>query len=166
VQHLILVQAVCEKRVYGQAEKEENSVKPRSGYNPKRKIAPIEAMSAEQRSNLANRCSYGGNPQHKRDPADYGLTPPASPRPGKTLCDASGPISKQHARALLEAGLTKGMISVRLVNGWPQNVWAVASSGEAFEAQLENREQGIYHGYPVPIDDDFRTSVLEEWEQR
>jgi hypothetical protein len=141
-------------------------VRRRSGYNPKRKIAPLEAMTADERANLSRRCHYGGNPQHKRSPADYGLTPPTSPRPGKTLCDASGPVPRQEAQGLLVAGIEKGMFSARQDNGWPRNVWAVAANGQIFEAQLENREQGHYHGYPVPLDDDFRVNVLEEWNRR
>lgn len=58
------------------------------------------------------------------------------------------------------------MVSVRQVQGWPQNVWAVGDDGEVFEAQLENAVQGIYHGYPIPVDDDFRERVLNEWTQR
>jgi hypothetical protein len=39
-------------------------------------------------------------------------------------------------------------------------------AGEAFEAQLENATLGVYHGYPMPQNDDFRTVVQEEWDKR
>lgn len=141
-------------------------MRPRSGYNPKRKIASKNAMTEEERVGLAQRSQYGGNPEHKYNPEDYELTPPARPRPGKTLCDAAGPIVKADAERLLQNGIAKGMVSTRQLNGWPQNVWVVTDTGTAFEAQLENRDQGIYHGYPMPTDDDFREKVLEEWARR
>ena len=110
--------------------------------------------------------SYGGNPEHKVRPGDYGLTPPCNPRPGKTLCDDCREFLMVEARALLQKGFSRGMVSVQERNGWPQNVWALSEEGEAFEAQLENKEMGTYHGYPMPEEDDFRSEVIEEWERR
>jgi hypothetical protein len=140
-------------------------MKKRTGYNPKRKIAPPNHCPEEQRAKWVANAKYGGNPEHKKRPADYDLTPPASPRPGKTLCDAERPLMKPEAEGLLREGFRKGMISQRTDNTWPQNVWAV-SDGQAFEAQLENSAQGVYHGYPMPLDDDFRTVVMDEWSKR
>jgi hypothetical protein len=57
------------------------------------------------------------------------------------------------------------MVSVQSRDAWPQNVWSVLE-GEAYEAQLENREVGVYHGYPMPSDDDFRHLILLEWGRR
>jgi len=94
-----------------------------------------------------------GNPEHKKNPGDYGLSPPATPRPGKTLCDAAGPISKAEAERLLRSEIGKGMLSHCEHDQWPKNVWAVSQSGGVFEAQLENAGQGVYHGYPMPADD-------------
>lgn len=113
----------------------------------------------------AQTAAYGGNPEHKKRPGDYGLNPPASPRPGKTLCDADRPLLKAEAECLLREGFRKGMISEQVRNDWPQNVWAV-SEGQVYEAQLENSDQGAYHGYPMQSDDDFRTLVMEEWSKR
>ena len=140
----------------------------RAGYNPKRQIAPDDPLTADQREAMAAAANYGGNPEHKRTPGDYGLTPPASPRPGKTLCDGERVILMAEATDLLKAGLRKGIVSIRRCKAgkWPQNVWAVSASGDVFEAQLENAERGIYHGYPVPMDDDFRSVVDREWQSR
>jgi len=141
-------------------------MKRRSGYNPKRRIAPADMFSPDERRRMATTVVYGGNPQHKRSPGDYGLTPPSQPRPDKTLCDGNRPIAKAEATELLRKGLDKGMCSHCSSQEWPQNVWAVSLDGEIFEAQLENREQGAYHGYPVPVDDDFRRVIQREWENR
>jgi hypothetical protein len=138
----------------------------RRRYNPKRRILPLAQQPAEQRIDLAARISYGGNPEHKMYPNDYGLTPPASPRPGKALCDGDGPFSKAAAETLLRSGASKGMVSMQRRNGWPQNIWAISATGVAFEAQLENAEQGVYHGYPMALDDVFRQIVLKEWNRR
>lgn len=139
-------------------------MKKRRGFNTKRKLAAKVDVAAQLPDWQA--CSYGGNPEHKRRRNDYDLTPVASPRPGKTLCDADREVPKHVAESLLRAGFERLMVSERLEGNWPQNVWAIDENGDAFEAQLENRERGIYHGYPMPIEDPFRAIVLEEWHRR
>jgi hypothetical protein len=123
-------------------------------------------LSTEERCALAARASYGGNPEHKRSPGDYGLIPPASPRPGKTLCDGTRNIPKEEATDLLVGGLLKGMCSQCNSETFPKNIWSVSENGEVFEAQLENQVEGIYHGYPVPNDDDFINVIQKEWMRR
>ena len=140
-------------------------MKRRNGYNPKRRMCSVGRFSTEQLSSFAARAHYAGNPEHKIRPGDYGLTPPTSPRPGKTLCDAKGEFPKAIAEELLRNGFHRGLISVKMRNDWPQNVWSV-KDGVAFEAQLENSDTGAYHGYPMPIDDDFCKIVLENWKIR
>jgi hypothetical protein len=114
---------------------------------------------------LAEQARYGGNPEHKSKPADYCLKPPTNPRSGKTLCDKVREFTRAEALALVRDGFKRGMVSVQSRGGWPQNVWSVIED-EAYEAQLENREQGVYHGYPMPFDDDFRHLILREWGRR
>jgi hypothetical protein len=138
----------------------------RRGYNPKRKLAAADFWTAEERKKRTAKVRYGGNREHKLNPGDYALGPSINPRPGKTLCDANGPFPKTKAEDLLKKGISKGMISEQVRNGWPQNVWAVSEDNEAFEAQLENADSGVYHGYPMPQDDDFRSTVLAEWPKR
>jgi hypothetical protein len=140
-------------------------MKRRTSFNPKRRLAPFDPETAGIRLALAESVKYGGNPEHKSKPSDFGLTPPTSPRAGKTLCDKSRDFSRAQALQLLTAGFIKGMVSLQEYEGWPQNVWAVLDN-EAYEAQLENRAQGVYHGYPMPADDDFRRLVLLEWNRR
>ena len=140
-------------------------MKPRRGYNPKRKIEVAEALTEANRNSLALRIAYGGNPEHKRTPGNYGLSPPRNPRPMKTLCDADRQFPKAEAEALLRAGARKGLVSQQRRNEWPQNIWAV-SEGVPFEAQLENSEKGVYHGYPMPADDDFKDIIVKEWSAR
>lgn len=141
-------------------------MKRRSGYNPKRKLAAMHETSASERGELSRSLSYKGNAEHKLYPNDYGLTPPASPRPGKTLCDAQRTFPRAEAESLLREGAQLGMVSVQRRNGWPQNIWAVNQHNQVFEAQLENCEQGHYHGYPMPGDDDFQSTIVTAWEQR
>lgn len=138
--------------------------KRRSGFNPKRRIQ----VAQEVVPTYWLQADYGGNPQHKRDPGDFGLTPPASPRPHKTLCDDANITSRQQAKALLLAGIRKGLVSQQRFSssGWPQNVWAVTAEGDPLEAQLENPERGIYHGYPMPEQDPLADVVREEWRKR
>lgn len=137
----------------------------RRGYNPKRKLADLARYDPGQLKQLAERARYGGSPEHKMRPNDYGLTPNRGRRAGKSLCDVEREFPKADAERLLKEGMKRAMVSQQAHNGWPQNVWAVMN-GTAFEAQLENREHGVYHGYPMPADDDFQKVVVEEWARR
>lgn len=133
----------------------------RKSYNLKRAIC---AMVPEQDiALLETTVRYGGNPEHKRNPGDFGLSPPSSPRPNKTLCDGANILSREKATKLLKDGIRRGLVSEQRRNGFPQNIWSVTEEGIPLEAQLENAETGTYHGYPIPNDDPFREKVLDKW---
>jgi hypothetical protein len=135
-------------------------------FNPKRKlVTPAQALArADELSTLANRACYGGNPEHKKNPGDFGLTPPSDPRQGKSLCDLAKIFKRDEAEKLLRAGLRKGLVSDRMAGDWPKNVWSVTDSGFAMEAQLENSDLGSYHGYPMPETDPLSQEVIRRWE--
>ena len=133
----------------------------RKSYNPKHSFAAVPQPSEVDR--WVNSVNYGGNPEHKRNPGDYGLTPPSSPRPDKTLCDLAGIFKREQAIRLLQEGIRRGLVSQQNRSGYPQNVWAVTEDDIALEAQLENAGNGTYHGYPLPEDDPFREKVIEKW---
>ncbi|GAA0627702.1 hypothetical protein ACFPTY_15770 [Halomonas beimenensis] len=141
-------------------------MKPRRAgrFNYKRSLK--EPADAEVCQQLYKSVSYGGNPEHKRNPGDFGLTPPALPRADKTLCDTAGIFTKQIALALLKEGAKRGLISQQKKEGYPQNIWSVSKEGVPLEAQLENVQQGTYHGYPMPEGDPMRDIVLKVWHQR
>lgn len=132
--------------------------------NPKRRLHADPERS--WLTDLGNRARYAGNPEHKRNPGDFGLTPPASPRRGKSLCDGVRIFERREALRLLREGFSRGLVSEQLRNGWPQNVWAVLPDGTPLEAQLENEEFGAYHGYPMPSSDVLAPFVVERWHQR
>jgi hypothetical protein len=132
----------------------------RQAFNPKRRFADNRARPDLEA--LAARVRYGGNPEHKRNPGNFNLTPPASPRRHKTLCDEAGIFDRGIALGLLREGIRNGLIS-EVASGYPQNVWAVSAEGLPLEAQLENEGNGTYHGYPMPEEDPFREFVLAKW---
>ncbi len=136
-----------------------------SQFNPKRKLlTPAQAQArADELLTLANRADYGGNPEHKKNPGDFGLTPPSDPRQGKSLCDVAKIFKRHEAKELLKAGLKYGLVSDRMTGEWPKNVWSVTDDGFAMEAQLENSDLGIYHGYPMPETDPLTQEVLRRW---
>jgi hypothetical protein len=136
---------------------------PRRSHNPKRHIR--EDCHGIDLLALARNVSYGGNPEHKRNPGDYGLTPPAQPRADKTLCDSVSVFKKSEAEALLREGVRRGLVSRRMVNNFPQNIWAVTEEGQPLEGQLENPQKGVYHGYPLLKTDPFSQVVLARWEK-
>ena len=142
------------------------AVKSRYGqFNPKRKLlTPAQARArADELGNLANHVLYGGNPEHKKNPGDFGLTPPSNPRQGKSLCDVAKIFRRGDAEKLLQTGLRIGLVSDRMDGKWPKNVWSVTDQGHAMEAQLENPELGSYHGYPMPETDPLSQEVLRRW---
>lgn len=141
-------------------------MKKRKTWNPKRQLQSPPA-SKEQRqklADLASRAQYGGNPEHKRNPGDFGLTPPSGHRLGKTLCDAAGITTRAAALDMLREGMRRGLVSEQIRgNEWPQNVWAVSEDGIPLEAQLEQQENGTYHAYPMQSDDALAAEVLKRW---
>jgi len=136
----------------------------RRTFNPKRRLCLAEVFQDRRRvvSSQIGKVRYSGNPEHKRNPRDFGLDPPSAPRPGKTLCDQVEIYGRAEALTLLRAGLLRGTFSMQERDGWPQNVWAVTERGEPLEAQLEG--QGVYHGYPMAEADPFRAKILDRWE--
>lgn len=130
-------------------------------FNWKRRLDSIrsEAVLAV----LAERVTYGGNPEHKVDPGNFGLTPPASPRADKSFCDSVGVLSSRTALRLLREGVRRGLVSEQVRGDFPQTVWSVTDHGAPVEGQLENQLLGIYHGYPMPANDPLTERVLEKW---
>lgn len=136
-----------------------------SSFNPKRKLACLSADDVNAYTLLAKKLQYGGNPEHKKSPGDFGLTPPSDPRPGKSLCDTARIFSRKAALRYLRSGIKKGLVSDRKKGIWPQNIWAVSDDGIPLEAQLENPAAGTYHGYPMPDSDPFAVEVLAHWKK-
>lgn len=141
----------------------EHLMRRRTRYNPKRRIR--KNLEPDYLRSLADLVNYSGNPEHKRNPGDFGLMPPSQPRADKTLCDTVSVFSRTEATRLLREGVRKGLISEREQNGYPQNIWAVTEEGWPLEAQLENAERGTYHGYPMAETDPFHEEVLARWKR-
>lgn len=137
------------------------AVRKRKAFNPKRTIC-IHRDPAELHR-IAARVGYGGNPEHKINPGDFGLTPPAVPIADKTKCDGAAIFTRSEALRLIKAGVMKGLVSEQMRGDFPQNIWSVSDRGVPLEAQLENVEKGVYHGYPMPSTDPFRAVVLARW---
>jgi hypothetical protein len=135
----------------------------RKSFNLKRFFA--EGLESTDLNRWMAQATYGGNPEHKRNPGNFGLTPPASPRRDKTLCDGANIFQKRVATFLLKEGIRLGLVSGQTRQGFPQNVWAVTNQGMPLEAQLENPANGTYHGYPMPDDDPFRDVVIARWKE-
>lgn len=133
-------------------------------FNPKRRLLSHQEAEglALRLARLADRVRYTGNPEHKRNPGDFGLNPPAGARPGKSICDDAAIDSRRTALRLLREGLRCALVSDRFVGEWPRNVWSVSDEGIPLESQHER--DGCYHGYPMPVEDPFRRAVLERWQ--
>lgn len=135
-------------------------------FNTKRKIQHHTEENLKLCDSLAKKIKYSGNPEHKKNPGDFGLTPPSAPRPAKSLCDTVQVFSRKVAVGYIKCGLRKGLISCQMKGEWPQNIWALTDKGEPLEAQLENPDLGVYHGYPMPESDPFSNEVIKEWNIR
>lgn len=126
--------------------------------NPKRRMGE-PGMSTIP----AARVAYLGSPLHKRSPGDYGLTPPADPRPNKTLCDEIGIFERAKAQALLQQGLERGTISPCPQGELPRYIWAVTDDGRVVEARCDDATHGTYHGYPLADADPMANEVKKRW---
>lgn len=135
-------------------------------FNSKRKIKKLMKGDLQHYRDIVDQLRYGGNPEHKKNPGDFGLTPPSNPRPGKSLCDVVGIFSREVALEHLRAGLLRGLVSERSNGEWPQNIWSVTENGHPLEAQLENPATGAYHGYPMPSSDPLAAEVITQWNRR
>lgn len=142
----------------------------RSKFNPKRKLAPRGSHSAEELERLVQAADCSGNPLHKRNPGDFGLTPPAQARrpsseqQSRSLCDTAEVFKRVEAVRYLRERLRRGMISEARINGWPKQVWAVTDDGYPLEAQRDR--DGSYHGYAMPKEDPMADEIKEQWEAR
>lgn len=132
-------------------------------FNQKRRFKTQEDCDILKLTQLAKKVKYGGNPEHKKNPGDFGLTPPSGPRLGKSLCDDVDIFRRRDALDLLKSGLGKGLVSDRFDGDWPKNIWSVTGDGKPVEAQLENSVLGTYHGYPMPESDPLASEVLRRW---
>ena len=78
----------------------------RAKFNRKRRFASsLPALEALKR--LAAEVRYGGKPDHKRNPGDFGLTPPSLPRDDKSLCDEIRLFRRAEALRLLRLGVER-----------------------------------------------------------
>jgi hypothetical protein len=136
----------------------------RRKFNTKRNISSV--TDAAVLIPLSTRVVYRGSPLHKINPGDFGLTPPSSPRPDKTLCDGVKVFKLDKAQGLLREGVERGLISVQERSGLPQNIWAVSDDGTPLEAQLDNQEQATYHGYPMQEADPLSREILRLWNKK
>lgn len=140
--------------------------KRREGRRPARDVAAAEATTKAERETLAKTIRYTGSAFHKLKAADYGLTPPRSPRPSKSACDDRRAIPLREATALFRKGILKGMFSPPPDGGLPKYVWAVDDQSEVYEAKIGG-DGTEYHGYRLGDDDqDMRRLVLKEWRRR
>ena len=139
----------------------------RQGNNPKRRIIPRDALDPEDLGHLAGEARYVGSAHHKSKLADYGFTPPANPRPNKSLCDGRRIVRKGEAEKLFLQGLSRGMVSRYPKNGFPKYVWAVDQDGEVYEAKV-GEDGRRYHGYALSADSerDLCRLVIKEWKAR
>ena len=135
----------------------------RRRFNPKRRVSG--ARTPDELARLASQVTYAGNPVHKEAPGDFGLTPPAQPRPDKSKCDWIGIFDRPVASRLLKEGVRRVLVSQQVRGAFPQNIWAVTDDGDPVEAQLENATMGTYHGYPMPKTDPFREVIVSLWSQ-
>lgn len=140
----------------------------RSRFNFKRRIKHCTIEDISFLNSLFSRISYGGNPQHKKNPGDFGLNPPSDPRPVKSLCDSINVFKRSQALKLLKEGVKRGLISEQInESGFPKCIWSVLELENGnlvpLESQLENPLLGVYHGYPLPKADPMYEEVLKRW---
>ena len=124
------------------------------------------ALSDVERKALQAKAVYEGSPHHKRNPGDFGLTPPAAPRLDKTLCDEAEVLQRSVAHALFAEAIKHGLVSeASAADGFPKQHWVVDNKGQVFEAMYGGSRAGRYHSYPIRRSDPLFDQVLKAWER-
>ena len=132
----------------------------------KRRPARLGFYTQAELGAFANVASYDGRAYHKSKPADYGLDPPVSPRPTKSLCDDKRVVNLAEAKQLLGRAFALGMVSAAsTADALPKYAWAVDDDDEVYEAKLGG-DGRHYHGYRLSRDDRTRKWLLDEWKKR
>jgi hypothetical protein len=120
-------------------------------------------LNDDEKEYLRRHARYEGSPDHKRNPGDFGLTPPARPRRDKTLCDEAAVLNVSAARALFERGIERGLVSDDFDDRFPRRIWVVSDDHAAFEVKLGGSARGAYHGYPVRRSNPHYDAIVEAW---
>ena len=124
-------------------------------------------LSDGERTLMIASATYEGSPQHKRNPGDFGLTPPSSPRPQKTLCDEAGIFRRADATALFKSAIDAGLVSEQQTGeGFPKQLWVVDDDGRVFELMYGGSRTGCYHGYPIRKSDPLFDQIRDAWSER
>ena len=131
-----------------------------------RQVRKTRLSDAEKRFLLAE-AAYEGSPYHKRNPGDFGLTPPSLPRADKTLCDDARVFERAKAVELFERAIQNGIVSVATKDGgFPGQMWVVDDHGRVFELIYGGSKAGRYHGYPVRDVDPLSERIRAIWGDR
>ncbi|NUQ76074.1 MAG: hypothetical protein HUU21_21245 [Polyangiaceae bacterium] len=124
-------------------------------------------LTDQEREFLRSHAGYEGIAYHKRTPGDFGLTPPAAPRPDKNLCDEANVTRREIAAALLARAIDGGLVSDgEGAPGFPKQMWVVDGSGQVFEAMYGGSRAGLYHGYPIRRADPLFDEIVRAWERQ
>lgn len=120
-------------------------------------------LSNDERRALRSVVTYEGSPHHKRNPGNFGLTPPAAPRLDKTLCDEARVFDRAVANQLLANAIERGLVSEAIADGFPKQLWAIDDAGQVFEAMYGGSVRGVYHGYPIRRTDPLFEEISKLW---
>lgn len=145
-----------------------NSKKPKK-HSVKFKNRPVAQLSAHEKARLCRNCGYEGDPEHKRRPGDFGLSPPTATNFDKNLCDDTSVdlASLEEAQDLFRHGIEMGLVSQKTKHdGYPARIWAIRDDGAVFEARYGGSREGRYHGFPLFHGDANYDMVKQAWEAR
>ena len=132
-----------------------------------RRMIRGDTLSEPEKVRLRGEARYEGSPYHKRNPGDFGLTPPSQPRPDKTLCDEAGIKNRSEAESLFAQAIERGLVSrSESAAKFPKQIWVVDESGRVFEAMHGGTREGRYHGYPIRRSDPLFGDVSKAWNKK
>lgn len=121
-------------------------------------------LSEDEKAFLRANAAYEGSPYHKKEPNDFGLTPPTQPRRDATLCDEAGIVDRDVANLLFGRAIDVGLVSaVWVAERFPKQMWVVSDDGRVFEAMYGGSQPGRYHGYPIRLRDPLYEKIKNVW---
>lgn len=138
----------------------------RSSDNDKRALL-AQMPSEGERQALMSRVTYQGYGKHKRNPYIWEVAPFHGEADDRTFCEDSGlrPADMRRALPIIRRGIAGGLWGDQSDLDCPTILWTIDDGGWIYELRLTNRNQAIYHGYPVRFNDAMARKVIFRFEQ-
>jgi hypothetical protein len=138
----------------------------RTSDNDKRALLPDMPPEPDRQALIA-RISYEGYGKHKKNPHIWKVAVYHGDAEDRTFCEDAGlrPTDMRRATRIVQRGVAAGLMGDRSDLNCPTILWTIDDNGWIYELRLTNRDQAVYHGYPVRFNDAMARKVIVRFQQ-